>query len=153
MNKKDILEKIKTSYNTLLSKDHYLLLVDANERSITHKLAEYLQLEFPEWNVDCEYNRNGIDTKKLDSLKRRIKWNDTNGVSVYPDIIIHHRGTKNNLVVIEAKKSSYTGKNSDIEKLHAYKNDLGYKFAFKVEFPVGDNYGKNVDIASKIEKI
>jgi len=42
----------------LLQNDSLLVELNANERSITHKLAEYLQLEFAAWNVDCEYNRN-----------------------------------------------------------------------------------------------
>jgi hypothetical protein len=97
-----------------------------NERSLTHKYAEYLQEEFPEWNVDCEYNRDGHDTKKIISYIRKI--DNENARTVYPDIIIHHRGTKNNLVVIEAKKDNFNGDNLDVQKLEAYNKDLGYKF-------------------------
>lgn len=152
MEREQIIERVCAAYGELLSKDVYLFIVDANERSITHKLAEYLQMEFPEWNVDCEYNRNGPDVKRLDSFKRSIESDDTNAVSVYPDIIVHHRGTGENLVVIEAKKSSYSGEDFDEEKLHAYKNDLGYKFAFKVTFPIND-LGEIVDISHYIQEI
>lgn len=48
-----------------LKKDSYLSDVDANERSQTHKIAEYLQQIFPEYNVDCEYNRNLRQEKTL----------------------------------------------------------------------------------------
>lgn len=133
-----IREKIINAYKLLLKNDSHLLIVDANERSITHKLAEYLQLEFPQYNVDCEYNRKGLGIKKLDSFKKNIKSDDTDATSVYPDIIIHHRGTENNLVVIEAKKLSNLG--NDDEKLLAYKKDLKYKYAFAVKFFVGDNF-------------
>lgn len=144
MDKNEVKDKIYKAYRKLLSKDSHLFEMDANERSITHKLAEYLQNEFTEWNIDCEYNRNGINSKKLNSFKKKIDSNDTNAVTVYPDIIIHHRGTKNNLIVIEAKKSS-RDKNldKDEEKLKAYLNDLNYKFAFKIEFPVENDF-KNV---------
>lgn len=48
-----------------LKKDSYLSDVNANERSQTHKIAEYLQQILPEYNVDCEYNRNLRQEKTL----------------------------------------------------------------------------------------
>lgn len=48
-----------------LKEDSYLSDVDANERSQTHKIAEYLQQILPEYNVDCEYNRNLRQEKTL----------------------------------------------------------------------------------------
>lgn len=48
-----------------LKKDSYLSDVDANERSQTHKIAEYLQQILPGYNVDCEYNRNLRQEKTL----------------------------------------------------------------------------------------
>ena len=149
MERNEIINKIQTAYMQLLARDRHLLNADANERSITHKLAEYLQLEFKEWDVDCEYNRDGIDTKRLHSLERSINSNDT----VFPDIIVHHRGENENLIVIEAKKSNYSGKNEDDKKLKAFKKDLGYKYAFKVTFPLGEKM-MNVDDASNyIEEV
>ncbi len=63
-NNKEILEKIKNGYRKFLKNDSYLLQVDANERSITHRFAIYLEDEFPDYNVDCEYNRECADIKK-----------------------------------------------------------------------------------------
>ena len=57
-----IKKRVKRSIEKLIDKDEYLLNVDANERSITHKLEEYLQQEFPTYDVDCEYNRD-VDNK------------------------------------------------------------------------------------------
>ena len=48
-----------------LKEDSYLSDIDANERSQTHKIAEYLQQILPEYNVDCEYNRNLRQEKTL----------------------------------------------------------------------------------------
>lgn len=48
-----------------LKEDSYLSDVDANERSQTHKIAEYLQQILPEYNVDCEYNKNLRQEKTL----------------------------------------------------------------------------------------
>lgn len=153
MEKEIIISKIQKAYSKLLSCDGLLLTADANERSITHKLAEYLQLQFSEWNVDCEYNRDGIDPKRLYSFRQKVDSDDTNAVTVFPDIIVHHRGTNDNLLVIEAKKSNYSGKDLDGQKLKAFKKDLGYKYVFKVTFPVGENL-RNVDNASNyIEEV
>ncbi len=151
-----IVDKIHKAYRTLLSQDRHLFEADASERSLTHKLGEYLQAEFPEWNVDCEYNRDRHEVKsvypweeKAEEIVRKI--NDTpagkqrdmlvnmfeNGVTVFPDIIVHRRNTDDNLVVIEAKKSNFGGADQDEEKLYAYLYELEYRYAFKVTFPVG----------------
>ena len=153
MEKEEVISNIQKAYSQLLERDGHLLTADANERSITHKLAEYLQLQFPAWNVDCEYNRNGIDPKKLISFVKNIKSDNTDAVSVYPDIIVHHRRTKNNLLVIEAKKSNFNGEDLDEQKLKAFKKDLGYKYAFKVTFPVKEDLRKIVDIADYVQEM
>ena len=153
MELKKIQEKIFEAYELLISKDNYLFEVDANERSLTHKLAEYLQAEFPNWNVDCEYNRYGIDVKRLRNFIKKVNSDDTDAVSVYPDIIIHHRGTKDNLVVIEAKKTSSTAEDKDVEKLKAYKKDLSYKIAFKIIFPVKEAFKEIKNISEYIKEV
>lgn len=140
MNQNQIVEKLETAYKKLIKEDEHLFRVDANERSLTHKYAEYIQQEFPEWRVDCEYNRNGPDIKKIESLKKSISSDNPDAVSVYPDIIIHQRDTDDNLVVVEAKKSNNT--ESDDEKLQCYKQDLKYQYAFAVKFLIGDDFKK-----------
>jgi len=138
---KDIRKLIECAYRMLIEKDGYLLKVDANERSITHHLAIYLELLFPGYNVDCEYNRDGLDPKRLVSFEKKIDFDDTNGTTVYPDIIIHHRGRgkKCNFIVIEVKKTSKRD-DSDKEKLAIYKKELFYKYAYFVKFPVGKDF-------------
>jgi len=59
-----IKEKVEYCLQILREKDRDLLDIDVNERTITHKLAEYLQNQFPSYDVDCEYNRYEKDTKK-----------------------------------------------------------------------------------------
>ena len=135
---KEVFKKIKNAYRKLLKNDSCLLAVDANERSITHRFAIYLEEEFPDYNVDCEYNRNGLEPKRLDSFKKEICSDDTNGVTVYPDIIIHHRKTNDNFIVIEAKKTTNNNGN-DEAKLNAYKKDLNYRHAFFIKFQIGNN--------------
>lgn len=145
-----IKENIYTAYQQLLLNDQHLLSVDANERSITHKLAEYLQAKFPDWNVDCEFNRNGQDAKNLSPFVKKTNSDNTDAVSVYPDIIVHHRGTSENLIVIEAKKSNSRDEDMDNQKLCAYKKDLGYTYAYKIMFPIGS---KAIDIPNYIQEI
>jgi len=150
----DIFKSIKSAYQKLIEKDGYLLEVDANERSITHCLAIYLRQEFPEYDVDCEYNRDGFDPKRLIGYKKKIDSDDTNGATVFPDIIIHHRGKKENVIVIEAKKLSNTDE-SDRDKLCFYKKEHLYKHAYFVKFPIGEdskNY-KSLSFEEYIEEI
>lgn len=125
------------------SDDVYLLQVEANERSITHRFANYIEREFPDFDVDCEFNRTGIDPKRLDTFRKRIESDDAKGTTVFPDIIVHHRGTTANYLVIEAKTSANETPctrpafcSCDRCKLRAYKRDLGYQHAYYVTFPV-----------------
>ena len=94
-----IYEKVVKAFQTFFIKDRYLLDNDVHEVTISHKLAEYLQYQFPDMNVDCEYNRQ-VPPDNGDNIKRR---SDT-GDRVRPDIIVHKRGSnENNCLVIEIK--------------------------------------------------
>ncbi|HVZ12258.1 MAG TPA: hypothetical protein VG965_04470 [Patescibacteria group bacterium] len=135
-------QKLERAFNVLIKNDFFLLMINVNERTLTHRFALYLENEFPEYNVDCEYNRDGIgrDPKRIGILDQLgdVKADDSNGKTVYPDIIIHKRGTPIGIAVIEAKKSN-TDDGLDREKLNHYKNELGYENAFFVKFPISEN--------------
>ena len=99
------------------------------ERSIVFRFAHYLQNlidangSFQEYNLDCEYNRNGAECKALPSFP--------NGT--YPDVIIHKRGSNDhNLLVIEFKTYWNKGKSvieKDLSKLKEFTDIQGkYKF-------------------------
>lgn len=128
----------------LLRHDSFLLDKDVNERSVTHKLAEYLQREFGGWHVDCEYNRVGNESncskilkdlaeKLYDSgLRREAPTGDPRQDTVFPDIIVHHRGDKtDNLLVLEVKKfgNNHNAQSIDKMKLELYVERLKYRFA------------------------
>ncbi|OLS19700.1 MAG: hypothetical protein HeimC2_40060 [Candidatus Heimdallarchaeota archaeon LC_2] len=78
MNEKITKDEIKNLVNYSLKKlvknDYYLLQIDASERSITHKLAHYLQEKiekddrFKNISVDTEYNREEKHVKKLHGI-------------------------------------------------------------------------------------
>lgn len=124
---------------SLLREDAHLLAANANERSITHKLAEYLQREFSEWHVDCEYNRDGHEPKRLNlPVRNDVSSDDTEARTVFPDVIVHHRDTDDNFLVLEAKKANNAeGEAEDREKLAAFQKELGYKVAVFVLFVTG----------------
>jgi hypothetical protein len=133
-----VIDKIKHALKHLLEEDSHLFHKDVDERSMTSQLAEYLRAEFPDYKVDCEYSKNGVEDKELFISTKKIskpRW-----TKVRPDIIIHNRGNnpEYNYIVIEAKKdsNSTSSMDSDRTKLRAYKKDLKYQYAFFVTFPV-----------------
>lgn len=122
----------------LLRSDGAILTMDVNERSISHRLALYLEPLFPGWNVDCEYNRNHDDPKRLNIRRRNILSDDTQATTVFPDIIVHRRGTDDNFVVIEMKKTTSQEEDAyDLEKLDAFKKQLRYQYAIFVKVKTG----------------
>jgi hypothetical protein len=120
----------------LLRRDAHLLVTDVHERSIGHHFANYLQARFPGWDVDCEYNRDGHHPKALRTLPDLPP--DREQREVYPDIIVHHRNTSDNLLVLELKKTTSTATDEyDLAKLRAYVAELGYHHALFVRFRTG----------------
>jgi hypothetical protein len=140
MEKQDIKDKLINSINRFLKDDYYLIQNNLSERAITHKLGEYLQNEFPNHNVDCEYNKfqksdeNGyfkyIDKhigilpseltkrleKKYEEKLNKLDLDSLLSLSVYPDIIVHTRGFEGtNVLVVEVKKGH--GESDDLDKL------------------------------------
>src|SRR5262245_34727921 len=94
----------------------------------------FLQTRLGEWAVDCEFNRDGVDPKKLGHLDIYPSDEDTEAKTVFPDVIVHKRGTKENYLVLEFKKSSSTvAKQVDVQKLQGYKKQLGYAYALFVK--------------------
>lgn len=118
-------EAVIHAVQTLLDRDAYLLWADVNERTVTHRLAVYVEQAFPGWDVDCEYNRDGHNPKEIafgsgDDAEH--------GSRVFPDVIVHKRGTAENHVVFELKKSNNPEPDDrDFEKLRGYCYQLGYQ--------------------------
>ena len=79
--------QLRRALETLFERDRYLLVVDANERTIAAHLAHYLQFQLPNWHVDCEYNRDGIEPKRLEHLELNPNSDDTDARTVFPDIV------------------------------------------------------------------
>lgn len=123
-------QSLNKALQTLVERDANILMYDINERTISHRLAGYLEPFFKDWNVDCEYNRNHDDSKRLEIPRRNARTDDTEARTVFPDIIVHRRGTDENLLVIEMKKTtSQESDEFDLLKLSAFKCQLDYQFA------------------------
>lgn len=124
-------ENINKSIEKLIENDSELI-ENNMEWATAHKLARYLEDHYPEWNIDCEYNKMGPDfVPKHDSKNQHRR----------PDIIIHHRGRlerEHNLLVIEVKMEA--GNDNDIEKLLDFTSDptgdrgFQYQFGLKISF-------------------
>jgi hypothetical protein len=93
------------------------------------------------WEEKVEEILHEIDNLPAGRRKNALLQKLENGLSVFPDIIIHHRGTKDNLVVFEVKKTTFNGEDDDYNKLQAYLHDLKYKYAFKITLPTGHDFG------------
>ena len=135
-------QAVANALKEFLVRDLYLLNVDANERTLTHRIALYLQNEFPEWDVDCEYNRDNHEPKELMLFGGEPDSYDTVAQTVFPDIIVHRRGTAENYLVIEFKKTtSQISDRKDFDKLHAFKGQFAYKYALFIELLTGSSEG------------
>ena len=121
---------VKKCLKNFQSEDIFLLENDVDERTISNRLAFYLQSEIPKFKVDCEYNRKEYEIKKIIAYKGSLPR------KIYPDIIVHERGTNsNNLLVIEIKKQGNLEIENDEIKLKAltseqYRYDFGLLIIF-----------------------
>jgi hypothetical protein len=140
-------QKLDKACMELIENDRDLLDRNVNERSVTHKLGEYLQKQFDFYKVDCEYNRIEDNPKRYSrSLNTNIAWDDKEGKTIFPDIIVHKRGSNalgDNLLVIEVKKTTNSvGRDFDTEKLKYFTDPdekYNYQFGVFIEYD-GNNF-------------
>jgi hypothetical protein len=159
-----IIQAVQASLKRLVTDDEYLLTVDVNERSLSHRFAIYLQEQVTlwkeGWNVDCEYNRDiegGEDySKKLDFSADDLRHfhpseEDEHASTVFPDVIVHRRGkagsSGGNLIVIEMKKTSSRddGSFDRTRKLPGYLSQLDYRYAAFVMLKTGGQPGYKLE--------
>ena len=114
MDKNQLKENVETAIQRLTTKDRFLIENGLHEITIAHKLAEYLESEFKDWDVDIEYNKK-IDVDLQGNTSKEIlnrfsnagESGHTQRRSLRIDIIVHHRGKNDygsNLLAIELKK-------------------------------------------------
>jgi len=98
------LNKVAAAMREFYAQETFLFEKDLGERTLTHRLAVYLEKQFPGWQVDCDYNRLGERTLRLPH-GTIVSTDDHLGKSVYPDIVVHQREIPNNLLAIEVRKA------------------------------------------------
>lgn len=143
---KKIDELIIRSLKEVYTNDGYLISNEpcadsenhVGERAIVFRFAHYLQnvLDnddfFKNYNLDCEYNRNGRHQKYLQAM----------GSYTYPDVILHKRGSnKYNLMVIEFKGYWNSDQTNDEKKICGFtsKHDV-YRFAVGYTILIGRRF-------------
>lgn len=151
-------EEVKDAIRQALRKfylnDSFLFHNNVHERTLTFRLGIYLQELFFAWNVDCEYNKNIATVKGNKLLSARYnnlrklncgQCTARKNCTVFPDIIIHRRGTSENLLVIEAKKNaSEPDKNADIKKIKEYLKESTLKYRYGLFLDFKDSYDETI---------
>ena len=139
----EVKARVKKAIQSLEENDRYLFEHNASEHTLMHRFAVWLEVEFLDWSVDCEYNlsppdnRGEIHGQYATVVSRRRSQPEDESLSVHPDIVVHRREFNENLMVIEVRKSGLADEvEFDAFKLKAYKHDpyLGYKFALLIRF-------------------
>ena len=59
------LDKVVTALTEFYGSETWLFEHDLGERTLTHRLAVHLEKQFPDWKVDCNYDRLGERTLRL----------------------------------------------------------------------------------------
>ena len=133
-----IITKIQKCVKKLYEKDEYLFECGACERSLMFRFAYYLQMEFSNHTVDCEFNKLGFngnmtgDKMMIDSDTNELK-------KIYVDIIIHKRNSNlsDNFICLELKRTKRYMEN-DIQRLKIMTSPNGFTHD-------GKNYVFNYD--------
>ncbi|WGR93758.1 MULTISPECIES: hypothetical protein [unclassified Bradyrhizobium] len=99
------LNKVIAALQDFYAQERFLLERDLGERTLTHRLAVYVERQFAGWQTDCNYDRLGERTLRL-PRGSTVSSDDHLGKSIYPDIVVHQRDIPNNLLAIELRKDS-----------------------------------------------
>jgi restriction endonuclease S subunit len=150
----DVRELVLSALRKFKNRDSSLLQVCGNERSMTAKIACYLQGQFPAWDVDHEYNRDGDEPKRI-----------SDNSLIIPDIIVHRRGMSpnpnsrsnrlpspaSNYIVIEVKKGMYS--EDDRRKLIDLVNTQDYQYAILLNLDSTKNPEEWINVVREPEAI
>lgn len=153
---------LENAVDDFMNRDSALLDSNAHEQTISHRIAVYLEKRLEEsgychFNIDCEYNRNISDVKKLNiflrsfecctdnitckSIKKAIE--NRGSLAEHqrkhfrPDIIMHTRGNNDyNEIVIEIKKNKQCPFDKmKLEAVTGSNGDYRYKLGAFIYFP------------------
>ena len=117
-----VLDVFAAGVLALLS-DAELAYADPSERAIVARLGNLLHGKYPGWSVDLEWSRRENVIKRL-----RYGLSDDELIgkdAIVPDLIVHRVGKRENLLVVEVKKSTNTDYEGDIWKLEGMTQQTG----------------------------
>lgn len=136
---------MQEALHDLYLNDGVLMQDKAHERAITHKLAEHLQKRLPGWTVDCEYNRWWRSSQEPHSKVLRTVCSCQRGEGeqperpIFPDILVHHRRSDDNLLVVEAKTTwSESNDGHDVCKVRAFTESPRYAYQVGLVLVLGE---------------
>ena len=125
------LDKVVSALGEFYAREDFLFEKDLGERALTHRLAVYLERQFPGWQVDCDYDRLGERTLRMPKGSF-VSTDDHLGKSVYPDIVVHQRAIPENLLAVEVRKATnHQPPEHDQQKLRAL-TDPNLWFAYRI---------------------
>ena len=113
------LDKVVAALKEFYAQEAFLFEHDLGERTLTHRLAVHVERQFPDFEVDCDFDRLGPRTLQLPHGSI-VSTDDHLGKSIYPDIVVHQRAVPNNLLAIELRKAdNHQSLEHDRHKLRA----------------------------------
>jgi hypothetical protein len=125
------LDKVVAAVGEFYARETWLIEHDVGERTLTHRIAAYLEKQYEGWNVDCNYDRLGERTLRLPKGSI-VSTDDRLGKSIFPDIVVHRRAIPENLLAIEVRKASnHQPPEHDQHKLRAL-TDPHLWFAYRI---------------------
>lgn len=106
-----------------LLQDKDLAYADPAERALVARIRDHLHGQYDGWSIDLEWNRREDVIKRLryDLSEDELIGKD----AIVPDLIVHRVGKRENLLVVEVKKSSNRNFDGDIWKLKGMTQQIG----------------------------
>ena len=141
MNEEEIREIVHQAVLTFFERDIALLQSGIREEALAHRLAIIMEPHLDGWHVDAEYNKRHREGRPEDKTYRDRRGKTRTAI---PDIIVHHRQTGENLLVIELKRTANRQKrDDDYDKLRALKLDP-YNYRHAAFLEIGMRNGEPV---------
>lgn len=132
-----LLELINKTLDVLYDKEAYIFQNDTSEKNMVFHFSRYFidmlkDINYNDLSVDCEYNKNALSEHKY----KEIIYNyDKKSHKIYPDLILHKRGSNDsNILAIEFKKHTNHSRKAiekDSLKLKALTSEQG-EFKYKI---------------------
>ena len=141
------LDKVVAALKAFYEREAFLFEHDLGERALTHRLALHMERQFPDFEVDCDFDRLGPRTLNM-PRGSIVSTDDHLGKSIYPDIVVHQRSLPNNLIAIEVRKANnHQPLEHDRQKLRALTDPhIWFAYWIGVLLTLGKNNVTSVEV-------